>query len=106
MDNRVIEAAKDLGANPLKVFLRVIFPLSLPGVVSGVTMVFMPAVSTFVISDLLGGSRVFLIGNVIERQYLTAGNWEFASALSVVLMVTVLISIWLFSMVDKTAEAD
>ena len=69
-------------------------------------MVFMPAVSSFVISDLLGGSRVFLIGNVIERQYLTASNWEFASALSVVLMVTVLISVWLFASIDRTAEAD
>jgi spermidine/putrescine transport system permease protein len=104
MDTRVIEAAKDLGANPVKVFMRVILPLSLPGVVSGVTMVFMPAVSTFVISDLLGGSHVFLIGNVIEREFLTAGNWGFASALSVVLMVTVLITIWLFSLIDKTGE--
>jgi len=104
MDTRVIEAAKDLGANPLKVFLRVVFPLSLPGVVSGVTMVFMPAVSTFVISDLLGGGRVFLIGNVIEREFLTASNWGFASALSVVLMVVVLLSIGLFTLIDRNSR--
>ncbi|MCL1881056.1 MAG: ABC transporter permease [Oscillospiraceae bacterium] len=103
MDTKVIEAAKDLGANPVKVFFRVIFPLSLPGVISGATMVFMPAVSTFVISDLLGGGRVFLIGNVIEREFMTASNWEFASALSVILMVTVLISIGLFSLIGRRA---
>jgi spermidine/putrescine transport system permease protein len=107
MDTRVLEAAKDLGANPLKVFMRVVFPLSLPGVVSGVTMVFMPAVSTFVISDLLGGKGadgVFLIGNAIDLEYTTNGNWELGSALSVILMVTVLITIWLFSLIDKSEE--
>jgi spermidine/putrescine transport system permease protein len=106
MDTRVIEAAKDLGANPLKVFWRVIFPLSVPGVVSGVTMVFMPAVSTFVISDLLGGGQVFLIGNVIEREFLSTGNWGFASAMSIVLMITVLITIGVFSLIDRTEETE
>ena len=101
MDVSIIEAAQDLGANPRKVFLKIVFPLSLPGVVSGVTMVFMPAVTTFVISNLLGGGKVILIGNVIERQFLNVGDWGFASALSVVLMIIVLLSMGIFSLVDK-----
>jgi spermidine/putrescine transport system permease protein len=104
MNTNVIEAAQDLGANPLKVFMRVVLPLSLPGVVSGITMVFMPAVTTFVISDILGGRKVILIGNVIERQFLNVGDWGFASALSVVLMLIVLLSMGIFSLVDKDAS--
>jgi spermidine/putrescine transport system permease protein len=101
MDTRLIEAAQDLGANNRKVFFRVMFPLSVPGVISGVTMVFMPAVTTFVISNLLGGGQFLLIGNLIEQQFLRAHNWGFGSALSVVLIVTVLISIGVISLVDK-----
>jgi spermidine/putrescine transport system permease protein len=104
MDGRVIEAAQDLGANPLKVFLKVTFPLSLPGVISGVTMVFMPAVTTFIISDLLGGGSVFLIGNVIERQFLAVGDWGFASALSTILMAILLVSVGVFSLFDRNYE--
>ena len=90
MDHRLIEAAQDLGANSAEVFRRVIFPLSLPGVLSGVTMVFIPSVSTFVISRLLGGGQQALIGDIIENQFKVVGNWGLGSAMSVVLMVLIL----------------
>lgn len=104
MDKSIIEAAQDLGANSVQVFLRVVFPLSLPGVVSGITMVFLPAVTTFVISDLLGGNKTQLIGNVIEQQFLLVNDWNFGSALSVILMVIILITMGVFSKVDSQGE--
>lgn len=92
MDQDLINAAKDLGANGFQVFTKVIFPLSLPGVVSGITMVFMPAVSTFVISKLLGGGQFYLIGNLIEQQFMSVGDWHFGSAISIFMMIIILIS--------------
>lgn len=92
MDQDLINAAKDLGANGRQVFSKVIFPLSMPGVVSGVTMVFMPAVSTFVISKLLGGGQFMLIGNLIEQQFMSVGDWHFGSAISLFMMVVILIT--------------
>ena len=71
-----------LGANRKQIFTKVVFPLSIPGVISGITMVFMPAVSTFVISSLLGGGQYMLLGNLIEQQFTTMGNWNFGSAIS------------------------
>lgn len=97
MDKSLIEAAQDLGANQAIVFWRVILPQSLPGVTSGITMVFMPAVTTFVISRLLGGGQFTLIGNLIEQQFLFVGDWNFGSAISVVMMVLILISIGIMS---------
>jgi spermidine/putrescine transport system permease protein len=92
IDSSVIEAAQDLGGNPGTVFARVIFPLSLPGVLSGITMVFVPSVSTFVISKLLGGGSTILIGDLIEMQFLgNAYNPHLGSAISLVMMVIVLI---------------
>jgi spermidine/putrescine transport system permease protein len=104
IDKSVIEAAQDLGANSIIVFRRVIFPLSLPGVFSGITMVFMPAVTTFVISRLLGGGQYTLIGNLIEQQFLYVGDWNFGSALSVVLMLLILLSMGIMSRYDKEQE--
>lgn len=92
IDQSVVEAARDLGGNGFIVFRRVILPLSMPGVISGITMVFMPAASTFVISRLLGGGQVNLIGNIIEQQFLVTGEWGIGSALSLFLMVLILIS--------------
>ena len=92
MDKDVINAAYDLGARSSQVFKRVIFPLSIPGVVSGITMVFMPAVSTFVISRLLGGGQYMLVGNLIEQQFTTVGDWNFGSAISIFMMILILIS--------------
>lgn len=93
MDQGLIEAAQDLGSNRLQTFTRVIFPLSLPGVLSGVSMVFIPAISTFEITALLGGNKTNLIGNVIEQQFTVTGDWNYGSALSVILMVFLVISL-------------
>jgi spermidine/putrescine transport system permease protein len=97
LDPSLLEAAEDLGANPVRTFFKVIFPLSLPGVLSGITMVFMPSVTTFAISQLLGGGQFTLIGNLIEQQYLRTYDWGFGSALSIILMIVILISMGLIS---------
>ena len=92
IDNRLIEAAEDLGCTPTQVFARVVLPLSMPGILSGITMVFVPAVSTFYISQKLGGSdTTLLIGDVIERQFKQANNPNFGAALSLVLMLLVFV---------------
>lgn len=99
-----VEAARDLGADGVQTFFRVIFPLSMPGIVSGITMVFVPALTTFVISDLLGGGMVLLIGNVIEQEFTFTANWNLGSGLSLVLMVFILISMVLFAKYDRDGE--
>jgi spermidine/putrescine transport system permease protein len=104
IDESVIRAAQDLGANNIQVLLKVIVPLSLPGVISGITMVFMPSVSTFVISRLLGGGQFPLIGNIIEQQFLLTSNWGFGSALSFVLLVLVIISMFFTNMNNKDGK--
>ena len=104
MDRRVIEAAEDLGAPPRTVFARVVIPLSLPGVVSGITMVFMPAVTTFAISRLLGNGMIYLIGDAIENYFITFSNRNVGSALSLVLMVLIIISIGLLRKADPKGE--
>ena len=91
IDNRLIEAAEDLGCNGVQVFGRVILPLSMPGILSGITMVFVPAVSTFYISQKLGGTDTVLIGDVIERQFKQGNNPNLGAALSLVLMILVFI---------------
>ncbi len=101
MDQRVIEAAQDLGANPARVFLKVTLPLSLSGVISGITMVFMPSVTTFAISKLLGSGNFMLMGDVIENQYMVANDWSFGSALSLFMTVLILISIGLLNRLDS-----
>ena len=91
IDNRLIEAAEDLGCNGLQVFTKVVFPLSMPGILSGITMVFVPAVSTFYISQKLGGTDTVLIGDVIERQFKQGNNPNLGAALSLVLMLLVFV---------------
>ena len=91
MDKSLIDAASDLGANRFQTFIKVVLPLSLPGVYTGITMVFIPAISTFVIPNLLGGNKFYLIGNLIEQQFTFTGNWAFGSAISVVLIFIMLI---------------
>ena len=91
MDKNLVEAAEDLGASKTTVFRKVVFPLSLPGVMTGFTMVFTPAVSTFIISNLLGGNKTNLMGNVIEQQFMYTGDWHFGSAISLILMLIILI---------------
>ena len=91
IDGRLIEAAEDLGCTPKQVFSKVVLPLSMPGILSGITMVFVPAVSTFYISQKLGGTDTMLIGDVIERQFKSAGNPNLGAALSLVLMILVFV---------------
>ena len=104
IDKDVIFAARDLGATELYTFRKIIFPLSLPGVVSGVIMVFVPALTTFVISDLLGGSKILLIGNVIEQKFKQGSNWHVGSGLSLVLMVFIMISMVVTTKYDKDGQ--
>ncbi len=101
LDQSLINAAYDLGANKKQIFTKVILPLSMPGIISGITMVFMPAVSTFVIPRLLGGGKDMLIGNVIEQQFTTLSDWHFGSALAIILMILILISMALMSKFDS-----
>ena len=91
MDQSLLEASADLGANPAIAFLRVTLPLSLPGVINGITLVFLPAVSSFFIPKLLGGGQYFLIGNMIENQFITVGEWNFGSAISMVMAVIMML---------------
>ena len=104
IEKSLIEAAEDLGASRLEVFSRIIFPLSIPGIVTGITMVFMPAVSTFVISRLLGGGQYMLIGNLIEQQFLGTGDWHFGSAMSIIMMVFILIAMAITSKFEGDKE--
>ena len=104
IDKDVINAARDLGANNIQVFTKIILPLSVPGVISGITMVFVPALTTFVISDILGGSKILLIGNVIEQEFTQSYNWHAGSGLSLVLMIFIVISMALISKYDKDGE--
>jgi spermidine/putrescine transport system permease protein len=103
IDTDVINAARDLGANGRQTFRKIIFPLTLPGVLSGITMVFVPSLTTFVISTILGGSKIVLIGNVIEQQF-RLGNWNTGSGLSLVLMIFILLSMAILSKYDKESE--
>lgn len=105
IDQSVVEAAQDLGANGVQVFLKVIVPLSMPGIISGVTMVFVPAVSTFIISKMLGGGGNLLIGDLIDMQFLgSAYNPNLGSAVSLVLMVIILICMGIMNQFDDGEE--
>jgi len=101
MDRRIVEAAQDLGANPFNVFVRVIFPLSLPGIISGITMVFMPSAATFIVPNILGGGQYFLLGNLVELQFLRVGDWHFGSAVAVIMMILMVVSTFILSRFDK-----
>ncbi len=105
IDQNVINAARDLGANSVQTFFKIIFPLSVPGVISGITMVFVPALTTFVISTILGGSKILLIGNVIEQEFTQTGNWHLGSGLSIVLMIFIIINMLISAITDKEGEA-
>lgn len=93
IDPNLIEAGLDLGANKKEIFTKIIFPLSLPGVYTGIIMVFIPAISTFVISNLLGGQKVYMIGNLIDQQFTFTGNWGFGSAAAIILIVILFIAL-------------
>lgn len=106
-DRSYLEAAQDLGANPATAFLKVTLPLSLPGIYSGILMCFIPALSTFVISSLLGGNKYYLVGNIIEQQFRLTGNWPFGSAIAVVLIAILLIMLFVFRQIgDKESKGE
>ena len=104
IDKDVIHAARDLGANTAQTFFKIIMPLSIPGIISGITMVFV--LTTFVISDLLGGSKILLIGNVIEQEFKQGSNWNVGSGLSLVLMLFIIASMALIAKYDKNGEGN
>lgn len=104
MDFRLTEAAADLGCNSLQTLYKVTMPLSIPGVVSGITMVFMPSVTTFFIPRVLGGGNTMMFGDLIESKFLTEGNWNVGSALSLIMMVLILISLSILRKADPNGE--
>ncbi|MCI8837665.1 MAG: ABC transporter permease [Hungatella sp.] len=104
IDDNTINAAHDLGANFWQTLFLIWLPLSVPGIISGITMVFVPALTTFVISNLLGGSKILLIGNVIEQEFTRGSNWHLGSGLSLVLMIFILGSMALIAKYDKNGE--
>ncbi len=106
MDKSYLEAAQDLGASKLQSFLRITLPLSLPGIISGITLVFLPAVSSFFIPKLLGGGQYVLIGNVIENEFLIAGNWNFGSAISLIMAITIIFFMWLTKKADRDPSGE
>ncbi len=107
IDKKIIEAAQDLGANRLKVFNKIIFPLSIPGVISGVTMVFVPSVSTFVISKMLGGGSILVIGDLIEMQFLgNSYNPHLGSAISLVLMVIIFLCMAIMNKLESGSDKE
>lgn len=101
MDKSLIEASHDLGANRIQTFFKIVFPLSLPGVISGITLVFLPAVSSFFIPKLLGGGGQVLVGNLIENYFVTSGDWNFGSAISLIMAIIIMLSMYLTKKVDK-----
>lgn len=93
VDPKLIEAGEDLGANRREIFQKIVFPLSLPGVYTGIIMTFIPAISTFVFSNLLGGQKVYMIGNLIDQQFTFTGNWGFGSAAAIILILILFIAL-------------
>ena len=104
IDHSVIEAAWDLGASRWQTFRHVMLPLSMPGIVSGCTMVFIPALTTFVISALLGGNKILLVGNIIEQEFTAAYDWQLGSALSMILMVFIILNVLLEAFTEKDGQ--
>lgn len=99
-----IEAAHDLGANDFIIFFKIILPLTLSGIISGIVMVFVPALTSFAVSELLGGGKVLLIGNVIEESFMQGMQWNAGSSLSLVLMIFVMVSMTIMNIFDKDGE--
>ena len=105
MDPNLITAAHDLGCDNKTAFLKVTLPLSIPGIISGITLVFLPAVSSFFIPKLLGGGSFVLVGNLIENYFVTTGDWNFGSAISLIMTVVILISMYFTRKFDYDKEA-
>ncbi|MBU1294966.1 MAG: ABC transporter permease [Gammaproteobacteria bacterium] len=105
LDKNLLQASEDLGATPFTTFRKIIFPLTLPGIVAGCILVFIPSLGNFVVPDLLGGAKVLMIGNMIEQQFLYARNWPFGATLSMVIifMMMIILSIYLYKSAKKQA---
>lgn len=106
VDKNLIDAALDLGADRGTIFRKVIFPLSLPGVYTGIIMVFIPAISTFVVSNLLGGQKVYMIGNLIDQQFTFTGDWGFGSATAIILMLILFLALFIQRRFGRDLEGD
>lgn len=106
MDWNLIEAARDLGASPARAFLTITFPLTLPGLLSGVILTFVPSMGLFFVSDILGGNKILLIGSLIQEQLMKTRNWPFAAALSVVLMLLTTLLIAIYKKVSNVQEME
>ncbi|WP_434309383.1 ABC transporter permease [Hominifimenecus sp. rT4P-3] len=106
IDDSVVEAARDLGASNRQILFQILIPLSVPGIVSGITMVFIPSLTTFVIPNMLGGGKVLLIGNIIDQEFTVGSNWHLGSGLSLVMMVFILISMLVLAKFDKSGEGN
>lgn len=104
MDKSLLEAAEDLGATKTQAFWKITFPMSISGIITGIIMVFIPAISTFEISALLGGNKINLIGNVIENQFRVVGDWNYGSAISMILMIIILITMTITNKFDSNDE--
>jgi spermidine/putrescine transport system permease protein len=104
LNTRLLEASMDLGANRIRTFLHITVPLTIPGVVAGIVLVFVPTIGEFVIPDILGGAKSILIGNIITNQFLTARDWPFGSAITFVIVLFVLAGLGLFFRVNKSGE--
>ena len=103
IDDSVINAARDLGANAVQTFFKITLPLTIPGILSGITMVFIPALTTFAISTMLGGSKILLIGNVIEQEFTLSYDWNMGAGLSLVLMLFIIVNMVITMMTDKSS---
>lgn len=101
LDNRLLEAAKDLGANAFQRFIRVIIPLTMPGIIAGCLLVLLPAMGMFYVADLLGGAKVLLVGNVIKSEFLISRNWPFGSAISIGLTILMALLIFVYYKASK-----
>lgn len=106
IDDSIIEAAYDLGAGKPTVMRRILLPMSIPGIASGITMVFVPSLTTFVISNILGGGKIYLIGNIIEQEFTTSANWNLGSGLSLVMMLFIIVSMAALNALDKNGEGN
>jgi spermidine/putrescine transport system permease protein len=91
LDRALVEASMDLGANRMQTFFKVILPQTMPGIIGGAVIVFIPSVGNFVVPDILGGAKGLMVGNLVEQQFLSARNWPFGSALSMLIMTVVLV---------------
>lgn len=104
LDPALLDAGTDLGASRFQVFRKIVLPLAMPGIITGIVFVFIPSLGNFVVPDILGGSNSFMIGNVIKNQFMTVRNWSFGSALSMILMVVVLLGISIYLRQSKSKE--